>query len=292
MSEANFLSDFAAQISMRYGAVTRARGCFLYTAKGVRLTDLYLDGGRAILGWGGAHSSAYTVLKNVLSRGITGSYDTYFSPRSFALDPSGTQSQTARAVSDLLASRRGIFFFTSKQAALKVALSLAPEGTSAYRPWNPAPTDWSSIPCVLITPPLSWYSPYQILAVKCDSPQDEEKLAAFQAESPTASILSEQVRVPAPLCAAITRSIRDLIRALQERREKDWFIFDKTLTKYWTRKGPYLFPKVSETRYRDFALHCLDCALVVSPRYSQPSIVPYKADPGNFRKLSNTPFTF
>ena len=60
------LEVFASEISKRFGNVKRARGCFLYTEKGVRLTDLFQEGGRAILGWGG--NSAFTVLKNVLSR--------------------------------------------------------------------------------------------------------------------------------------------------------------------------------------------------------------------------------
>lgn len=48
MSEVDFLNDAIAE---RFGFVRRARGPFLYTQKGVRLTDLYRDAGRAVLGW-------------------------------------------------------------------------------------------------------------------------------------------------------------------------------------------------------------------------------------------------
>ena len=61
MNEIDFLAE---EIFLRYGNVKRARGPFLYTEKGKRLTDLYQENGRAILGWGG--SSAFTMLKNAI----------------------------------------------------------------------------------------------------------------------------------------------------------------------------------------------------------------------------------
>ena len=64
--------ELAAEIQKRYGNVRRARGCYLYTEKGVRLTDCYLDGGRALLGWDGG--KARTVFKDTLERGATGAY--------------------------------------------------------------------------------------------------------------------------------------------------------------------------------------------------------------------------
>ncbi|MBQ7619549.1 MAG: hypothetical protein IJS51_05390, partial [Treponema sp.] len=66
------VEQFYFEIQKRYGSITRARGPFLYTQKNVRLTDLNQEGGRAILGW---DSSAYTVFKNVLSKGLAGSFN-------------------------------------------------------------------------------------------------------------------------------------------------------------------------------------------------------------------------
>ena len=260
------MNELAAQITTLYGVIKRARGCFLYTQKGVRLTDLYQEGGRAILGWGG--SSAFTVLKNVLSRGITGSFDTDFTPRA-----DGSQkSQLAKAVSELLASDRAVYVCASKQSALKAALSVAPQSTSVYRPWTEG-VDWKTVSAVIIEPPLAWTPQFWLLAVQKD--------CACGAES---------VRLGAPLCAAITRSLYNLIAALQTRQEKDWFVYDKVLTQYWTRKGPYLFPKVPQAQYADFVRHCLQNELVISPYYEQPSIVPFGADVGVFRKLQKNPF--
>ena len=67
----------SAEIKKRYGNVTRSRGCYLYTEKGVRLTDCYLDNGKAIFGWDGG--KARTVFKNLLERGATGCYDSGYS---------------------------------------------------------------------------------------------------------------------------------------------------------------------------------------------------------------------
>lgn len=260
--------QLASEITARYGVIKRARGCFLYTAKGVRLTDLYQEGGRAILGWGGA--SAFTVLKNVLSRGITGSYDTDFTPRA----DGSVHSQLSRAVNALLASGRIVRIFSSRASALQAALQVSADGTSFYRPWA-SDVDWSRVVSVIIEPPLAW----------CASIW----LVAFRADDARAQMVQGE-RLAAPLCAAVTRSIYDLVRALSERQEKDWFIYDTVLTKYWTRRGPYLFPTVEEERYADFAAHCLDRAIVVSPSYNQPSIVPFGADRGVFRTLEREPF--
>ena len=256
----------ASAITSRFGVVKRARNCFLYTAKGVRLTDMYQEEGRAILGWGGA--SAFTVLKNVLNRGITGSFDTDFSPRA----DGSPKSQLSQAVTKLLSSERIIAVVTSKQLALQTALRFAPDATSFFRPWTTA-VDWSTVKCVIIAPPLPWASSHYILAF-----------------SPNCSPLLCSEPIPAPLCAAFTRSIYDLIKAIPQRQEKDWFIYDSILTRYWERRGPYLYPKVPQDRYPAFIEHCLEQTLVISPVYNQPSIVPFGADKGVFRALDRNPF--
>ena len=64
------------EITKRYGAIKRARGCFLYTQSGTRITDLWLDGGRAVLGWGAGKSRLY--FKNSIDRGFFGIYGSKF----------------------------------------------------------------------------------------------------------------------------------------------------------------------------------------------------------------------
>lgn len=244
-----------------YGPVTRARNCFLYTKKGIRLTDMYQEDGRAILGWEGGN--AFTQFKNVLSRGLVGSF------------VCEDHSRVEKAVSQLLASNRKIFYFNNKVDALKGGIFCSPQGTAVYKPWNTNNTDWSQVDSVIIEPPLPWTDTVYILAIK-----EEPELP-----------LSRTIIIPYALQTAIARSIYNLVEALQNREEKDWFIYDPILTKYWTRKGPYLTPKIPQEKYDDFVNHCLNLGIVINPEYND-SIIPFGADKGVFTKLKNSPFKF
>ena len=268
MTELDFL---CGEIAKRYGNITRTRGPFLYTEKNVRLIDLFQENGKAILGWGG--NSAFTMFKNTLNRGITGSYDTAY------------KNRIQKAVSDLLGDQRTVYLFSDKKSALDAAISICPDNTSIYRPWTQAAPNWSDIDCVLICPPLPWSLDCHIVAFKAGM-KNEDMLLKAQESFHTS-------RFPAPLSAAISRSIYNLIKALQERSEKDWFIYDKALTPYWERKGPYLYIKkeiIPEEKYKDFICHCLDNSVVINPYYDQASIVPFGADRGVLSSLVKNPF--
>jgi hypothetical protein len=264
MSTINFL---ASEITLRFGTIQRARGCFLYTRRGIRLTDMYQEGGRAILGWGGG--APFTVFKNTMNRGLTGSFDT------------DTAARLEKAVSSLLAGERILFTFSDRTTALKTALTFSKESTSFWKPWNQENIDWRTIDVVIVVPPLPWASPLFFVAVK---PETVEVFSASGRELP------ESIRIPGALAAAVTRAFYDMIAALQFREEKNWFGYDSVLTKYWIRRGPYLYPKISEKKYGAFILHCLDCELIVSPDYNVPSIVPFGADKGVFTKFKNSIF--
>ncbi|MBQ9495620.1 MAG: hypothetical protein IJR50_08290 [Treponema sp.] len=261
MASVDFL---AAEMTQRYGTVQRARGYFLYTRKGVRLTDMYQEGGRAILGWRG---TSFTVFKNAMSRGITGSFDTDYTPR------------IAKAACALLKDVRTVFICESHSAALSLALTFSKERTSFWKAWSNI--NWHAADCVVIAPPFPWASSVHLVAVKSEV---HETFLAAGFTPPN------NVRLAAPLAAGIARSLYDMIAIIPKRTEKDWFLYDTVLAKYWTRTGPYLYPKVAESVYADFLRHCLDCALVISPDYNVPSIVPFGVDKGVFTKLKNASF--
>lgn len=268
MNEIDFLNH---EIFSRYGSITRARGCFLYTAKNQRLTDLFQENGRAILGWGGG--SAFTMLKNALNRGITGSYITDFSYR------------LKKAVSTLLKSERKIFIFSNKKSAMDAALNISANGTSFYKPWSDTKIEWAKIESVIIEPPLPWTSGIYILAIN-QTADMELKLSQFQDSFNTCYL-------PAPIEAATARAIYNLIQALKEREEKDWFLYDKALVPYFERRGPYLYirqEKITKDDFPAFVCHCLDCGIVINPIYNGASIVPFGADRGVFSKLLKNPF--
>ncbi|MBR1638920.1 MAG: hypothetical protein IJ688_06005 [Treponema sp.] len=258
-------SDFYRELYELYGTVTRARGCFLYTKKGIRITDLYQEGGRAILGWEGG--SAFTHFKNVLSRGQTGSFIT---------EDMNHPSRLERAVSELTEAERCVFAFSDRMTALKAGLSLAPQTTSFYKPWAEG-QKINQVDAAVIIPPLPWTDTIYLLAVK---------------KSILPAEVHGSIKLPFALETAITRSVYNLIAELSERQEKDFFIYDPVLTKYWERQGPYLYPKVPSEKYDDFVLHCLKLGIAISPDYKAFSIVPYGADRGVFTKLKNSPFAY
>lgn len=320
---------FALEIFKRYGNVKRARNCFLYTAKNVRLTDLYQEDGRAILGWGG--SSAFTMFKNALGRGANGSFFTDYSYR------------MEKAVSSLLASKRKILFFYKKSAVLEIAqnffsdsddFALAEEfsvkqkiygGTEDlnanqrtsvqtedlnanrqslastqkysainqifYKPWilseDGKSINWSEKSLVVLEPPLPWSNELYILAVKSENPEITEIL-----ENIKSKYKDEIISIPAPMQAAYARSIYNLIQELQERSEKDWFLWDSVLKNYFVRKGPYLFTKIPQNKYDDFVLHCLDLGILINPCFEKMSIVPFGAERGILTCLKKNPFEF
>ena len=246
----------------KYGTITRARGCFFYTKKCVRLTDMFQENGRAILGWDGKNSA--TFLKNTLNKGLSGTFICEDKPR------------INKAVSTLIGKECHALFYSSKKDAVNAAVSFGAKNIVSYKPWNNEQEDLSNANAVIILPPFPWGEDIFILAV------DSLPVVPEPVEGPR--------KIPFALQTALTRSIYNLIAQLNERTEKDWYIYDPIITKYWTRKGPYLFPKISENRYDAFVKHCLDCEIVINPSYNEPSIVPFGADKGVFTKLKNNPF--
>lgn len=258
------------EIYNRYGAVTRARNCFLYTKKGIRLTDLYQENGRAILGWDAGN--AFTFLKNTINRGQVGSF--------ICED----NNRLEKAINQLLFSERKLFFFSSKKDALQSGISLSPENTFVWKPWNETDVDWTSADCVIIVPPLPWTESIFILAVKTDCLENNAH------KTQNLFYFPNEITLPFAVQTGITRAVYNMLAAIQTRQEKDWFVYDTVLTKYWERKGPYLHTKLSKDDYDAFVLHCLDCGLVINPDYNNASIIPFGADKGVFTKLKNNPF--
>ena len=92
--------------------------------------------------------------------------------------------------------------------------------------------------------------------------------------------------VPAPLLAAFTRGFYDLKIALGTYTENDFKANSKVFEPFFIRNQCYLFPKIPEEKYKDFVLKCLDIGIVISPDYNVPSIMPWKANPGDLKKIS------
>ena len=261
--------ELSEEIFKRYGAITRARGYFLYTKKGVSLTEMFLEDGRAVLGW---HTgSAFTQMKNYLSRGLTGSFRTEESCR------------LQKAVSKLLKKEVKLFCFSDKKSALTASINFSSDKSGFWKPFNKK-IDYSNFESLVICPPLSWTNNFFLLAL--DKKLYDEIAAQLPPELPG------QVKFPFALEAAASRAIYDYLAEEAVREEKDWFIYDTFLNPYFTRNGCYLTPKISREKYDDFVLYCLDKHIIINPHYEGQSYVPYKVDKGNFSAIKSSPFAF
>lgn len=291
------------EIKKRYGNVKRARGIYLYTEKSVRLTDCFLDGGRAILGHGGG--KAKTAFKDCFERGANGFYD------------SGLLPAFEKAVKQLLPRDfTTIRLYTEKTAAplegISYSLESSPKKASAvseqtscvlentqkkaepvlWRPWleisgksTEQPTGYPKIqivhnvdgdfPAIVkIVPPFSYATELCVYAFSTAC--GEEMLQN----------LPKNDIVPAPLLAAFARGFYDLKIALGTYTENDFKANSKVFEPFFIRNQCYLFPKISEEKYKDFVLKCLDIGIVISPDYNVPSIMPWRANPGDLKKIS------
>lgn len=291
------------EIKKRYGNVKRARGIYLYTEKSVRLTDCFLDGGRAILGHGGG--KAKTAFKDCFERGANGFYD------------SGLLPAFEKAVKQLLPSNfTTIRLYTEKTAAPLEGISFSLESSREkadaaleqtsfslessqkkaepvlWRPWleisgksTEQPTGYPKIqivhnvegdfPAIVkIVPPFPYAT--ELCVYVFSTACGEEMLQN----------LPKNDIVPAPLLAAFTRGFYDLKIALGTYTENDFKANSKVFEPFFIRNQCYLFPKIPEEKYKDFVLKCLDIGIVISPDYNVPSIMPWKANPGDLKKIS------
>ena len=243
------------EIKKRYGNVKRARGIYLYTEKSVRLTDCFLDGGRGILGHGGG--KAKTAFKDCFERGANGFYD------------SGLLPAFEKSVKKLLpAEYTEIRLYSEKTAAMLGGTSVSLDGASEkanpvlWRPWldfagkiTEQPNGYPKIqvvyntnevfPAVVkILPPFTYATDICVYAFS-------EKFYKNLAELPQNDV------VPSPLLAAYTRSFYDLLNSFSLFTEKDFKANSKALEPFFTRNQCYLFPKISEEKYKDFVLEKL-----------------------------------
>ena len=291
------------EIKKRYGNVKRARGIYLYTEKSVRLTDCFLDGGRAILGHGGG--KAKTAFKDCFERGANGFYDSglfpafekavkQLLPRNFTTIRLYTEKTAAplEGISYSLESAREKAGAVLEQTSCVLESSQKKTEPVLWRPWleisgksTEQPTGYPKIqivhnvdgdfPAIVkIVPPFPYATELCVYAFSTAC--GEEMLQN----------LPKNDIVPAPLLAAFTRGFYDLKIALGTYTENDFKANSKVFEPFFIRNQCYLFPKIPEEKYKDFVLKCLDIRIVISPDYNVPSIMPWRANPGDLKKIS------
>ena len=295
--------DIYAEIRKRYGNVRRARGYYLYTEKNVRLLDLWLDGGKALLGR--RAGQANLVCKQFLDRGLTGWL------------PTNAENRLQRALEAAVPGYPVIRLYATEEKAagiLRSALHIAQNDAEHPLPiWRPflaegeAVTDeraahitadgYAQRGGVMLIPP-AYPLPCGIIAAESRfadvlPPSDtlfpplaaclaraffdlQKKIAAFQADA-------AECAVATPLCGEKESSAELHQRVISEqrigskqRREalKRRAEAERLIPQVWNQNGWYLFPHVSQAEYENLFMHALDAHVLISPDYAQPSILP------------------
>ena len=295
--------DIYTEIRKRYGNVRRARGYYLYTEKNVRLLDLWLDGGKAILGR--RAGQANLVCKQFLDKGLTGFL------------PTKADAQLQRALDALLPDYPVIRWYETQNKAERIAGSVLQAGQNGtvqplpvWRPFldlDPASdsqepiadgimlvTPAYPVPCGIIAagsrfkeflPPSDMLFPpfaYSLARAFFDL---KRKLAELQITE--INIEDGHDSEAAGRCARVSHTIvKKRQAALNRKAEAERLIPD-----VWTQKGWYLFPHIPEAEYPAFFLQALDAHVLISPEYDIPSILPdceSYAELIRFLKLRNT----
>lgn len=250
--------DFHAEIKSRYGNIKRARGYYLYTEKGARLLDMYLDGGRAVLGRRNGTSSL--AFKQMLDRGLIGDFS------------SVADSNFAKGLKSLFPECTCFRIYSSfekAEAVLRSVLCLnETEKLPCFKPFSGEPLYKN----FLFLPYMSINTTIVVFQTELNT--DEKNIPPSDKILPTEKM-------------AISRFFFDLKKRIPEeaasiinmkKNNLTYFSVMKTMSfqleKFWTVKGLYLFPKCSETEYKDFFISALEKKIFISPDFCIPSVFP------------------
>ena len=264
--------------------VRRARGYRLYTEDGRRLLDLYLDGGRALLG----HRPELIgrALKNVAGRGLLGNLPSSYPARLRRLLrqalPGHAWFGIAATAEDALGLLRGRIG-DAPESTVQVADPLSdPNWREAQIAWwrplcdeQPAGGEWlaHAPPAMLHRLPFAvGAGPVTVSTRECGSGEC--------ASAPDVSPL---------LLAGAAAALRRLQRTATERSAVAavW----PPSAPGWRRVGVYVMADYPPHRHREVHAGFLAAGVLLNPRYPGPSILPNTTSPGEaalLRRLFST----
>lgn len=90
---------------------------------------------------------------------------------------------------------------------------------------------------------------------------------------------------PLTLVAA-SRALRELALLSTTYREALWKTADRRLAPFFERRGPYLYPRHPADAHDAFFRKALEAGLLVSPEHSHPSLIPADFDDGELAALA------
>ena len=261
----------------------RARDFHLYTEGGKRLVDLWLYGGKAVLG----HKPPRVLLelKNATERGL-------FSPLPHPLERRLTKAlatffpdHSFRFYNDSLSMYRAIEkTFPDEGASYKDAAIPDPafpgsnDKKAAVSFWRPFVEPVPKTP--ILIPVLPWPLGPSVLAL------DRNLEASFP----------ESELIPPVLLAQAARALYDLAAKIRSPDRQTFYRIEKAIavagpgdgskSVVWQRRGIYLTTRVGREKYEQLFRNFLEAGFLLPPRTSEPAILPAAMSKGEEMQLA------
>ena len=255
--------------------VLRARDFHLYLENGKRLTDLWLAGGKAVLGHKpprvlvelkkAAERGLFTPIPHPMERRYLKALGELFPGRSFRLY---TDTSSLRRAFD----EAGILFpldeLLPDPAFPEYDVSIVGEKISLWRPFMGSQKE-----TLLLAPVLPWPLGPEVLALE----------KGLDASFPAGEI------IPPVLLAPATRALYDLLAAIKDgdRTQRVYPRVEKAVKGGpWRRRGIYLTIKTDREKYENLFLCFLESGFLIPPSPVEPLILPASMSDGEESKLA------
>jgi len=251
--------------------VLRARDFHLYTEGGKRLVDLWLHGGRAVLGHkppkvllelkNFAERGLFTPLPHPLEKRFTKALATLFPDRSFRFY-NDTLSMY-RAIEKALSNGSTPF---QAEAILDPAFPGSNDGKTIIALWRPFVEPAPEAP--ILIPVLPWSLGPAVLAL------DKSLEASF----PQGEL------IPPVLLAPAVRALYNLSAKLRDQDRQRFYRIEKAIagasrgegakSSVWQLRGIYLTTRVDREKYARLFRIFLEAGFLLPPSASEPAILP------------------
>jgi len=246
--------------------VLRARDFHLYTEGGRRLVDLWLQGGRAVLGH--KPPGVLLELKNAAERGLFGPF------------PHPLERRLEKALAILCPDRS--FRFYNDPLSMYKALEKAFPGESASIS-DPAFPGRQKVTVTFWRPFVEPVSQAAILLPVLPWPLGPAVLAldkSMEASFPQGEL------IPPVLLAPAARAVYDLAAQIRNPSRQRYYRIEKAHTGVWQRRGIYLTTQVDREKYAELFRSFLEAGFLLPPKASEPVILPAAMSKGEETKLA------
>jgi hypothetical protein len=263
--------------------VLRARDFHLYTEGGKRLVDLWLDGGKAVLGHkpprvllelkNAAERGLYTPLPHPLEKRLTKALAPFFPDRTFRFYNDSTSMY--RAIEKALSGETAPF---QAEAILDPAFPDSNNRKAVAALWRPFVEPIPKMP--ILIPVLPWPLGPVVLAID---------------KSPDASFPQGEL-IPPVLLAPAARALYNLTAKLRSPDRQRFYRIEKAIagagqgegskSSVWQLRGIYLTTRVDREEYAQLFRSFLEAGFLLPPSANEPVILPAAMSKGEETKLA------